>query len=256
MPFSLAKSPMFVYTNQYRIFHSVCKGGFLVADRVLIVDDDAAVSIMLCKVVNGNDLDADTAVSGKEALDKIKLREYALMLLDINMTGMNGFQVIEALRMGGVQLPIIIVSGRKEDHDTIHGLDIGADDYITKPFNPVTLGAKIKALIRRSRSAVSEEENILAAGPFSYNTSTLRLFKNQEEIILSGKENAMMKLFLDNVNHIFSKDTLYDMLWGSTMVDENTVAVYINRLRQKIEDNPNKPQYIQNVRGIGYRFIV
>ena len=226
------------------------------ADRVLIVDDDAAVSTMLCKVVNGNGLDADTAASGKEALEKIKLREYALMLLDINMTGMNGFQVIEALRTGGVQLPIIIVSGRKEDHDTIHGLDIGADDYITKPFNPVTLGAKIKALIRRSRSAVSEEENILAAGPFSYNTSTLRLFKNQEEIILSGKENAMMKLFLDNVNHIFSKDTLYDMLWGSTMVDENTVAVYINRLRQKIEDNPNKPQYIQNVRGIGYRFIV
>lgn len=226
------------------------------ADRILIVDDDEAVSTMLYKVAKGNGLDADTAASGKEALEKIKLREYALMLLDINMTGMNGFQVIESLRRDGIQLPIIIVSGRKEDRDTVHGLDIGADDYITKPFNPVTLGAKIKALIRRSCSAASEEDNILAAGPFSYNSSTLRLFKNQEEIVLSGKENAMMKLFLDNVNHIFSKDTLYDMLWGSGTVDENTVAVYINRLRQKIEDNPNKPQYIQNVRGIGYRFIV
>ena len=151
---------------------------------------------------------------------------------------------------------MIIVSGRKEDFDTLYGLDIGADDYITKPFNPVTLGAKVKALIRRSRNTLPEAEHTITAGPFTYNTSTLRLYKNGVEIPLSAKENAMMKLFIDNVNRIFSKDMLYDMIWGETVIDENAIMVYVSRLRQKIEDDPATPKYIQNVRGIGYRFVV
>ena len=226
------------------------------ADRILIVDDDAAVLKMLNKVIIGSGLDADTAETGEDALRMLEASDYALLLLDINLHGMDGFSVIEQLRRNGSKLPIIVVSGRKEDYDTIYGLKIGADDYITKPFNPVTLGAKVKALIRRSRGELSEEENILSAGPFSYNTSTLRFFKNGEEIVLTGKENALMKLFLDNVNRIFSKDMLYDMIWGNEIVDENAIMVYINKLRKKIEDDPELPKYIQTVRGIGYRFVV
>ena len=140
------------------------------------------------------------------------------------MPGMDGFEVVQTLRGRGLKLPIIIVSGRKEDYDALYGLDIGADDYLTKPFNPVTLGAKVKALIRRSRGGLTGSGSVIAAGPFRYDTSTLRFYKDGAEIVLSSKENAIM--------------------------------VYISRLRQKIEEDPARPVHIQTVRGLGYRFVV
>ena len=224
-------------------------------DLVLIVDDDEAVQTMLYKAMRSAGLEAETASSGEQALLLAKQRRYDLILMDVNMQGMDGFAVVSQLRRDGVRTPIIIVSGRKEDYDTLYGLDIGADDYVTKPFNPVVLGAKAKALIRRSRGGGSGEADIIA-GPFRYNVSTLRFYKNGEEIPLSSKENAMMKLFMDNVNRVFPKDMLYSMLWGEAIIDENAIMVYINRLRQKIEEDPSKPRYIQTVRGLGYRFVV
>ena len=226
------------------------------ADRVLIVDDDAAVLSLLTKVIRSNGLDAECSQSAEQALELLNSQTYDLILMDVNMHGMDGFTGVEIIRSRGIKTPIIIVSGRKENFDTLYGLDIGADDYITKPFNPVTLGAKVKALIRRSRNSVTGTESIISAGPFTYNTSTLRLYKHGTEISLSSKENAMMKLFIDNVNHVFSKDMLYDMIWGEAIIDENAIMVYVNRLRHKIEDDPAKPRYIQNVRGVGYRFVV
>ena len=230
------------------------------ADIVLIVDDDAAVLTMLTKVIRSNGLTPECADSAEKALQMLETRTFDLILMDVNMRGMDGFAAVESIRSRGIRTPVIIVSGRREDYDTLYGLDIGADDYITKPFNPVTLGAKVKALIRRSRSPVGDgsaaAQQTITAGPFSYNTSTLRLQKNGVEIPLSSKENAMMKLFIDNVNRIFSKDMLYDLIWGEAVIDENAIMVYINRLRQKIEDEPGRPRYIQNVRGIGYRFVV
>ena len=226
------------------------------ADIVLIVDDDAAVLTLLSKVIRSNGLLAECADSAEKALEMLAVRTYDLILMDVNMRGMDGFTAVETLRQQGIRTPVIIVSGRKEDFDTLYGLDIGADDYITKPFNPVTLGAKVKAMIRRSRNSLPEADHTITAGPFTYNTSTLRLYKNGVEIPLSAKENAMMKLFIDNVNRIFSKDMLYDMIWGETVIDENAIMVYVSRLRQKIEDDPATPKYIQNVRGIGYRFVV
>ena len=226
------------------------------ADRVLIVDDDAAVLSLLTKVIRSNGLDAECSQSAEQALELLNSQTYDLILMDVNMHGMDGFTGVEIIRSRGIKTPIIIVSGRKEDFDTLYGLDIGADDYITKPFNPVTLGAKVKALIRRSRNSVTGTESIISAGPFTYNTSTLRLYKHGTEISLSSKENAMMKLFIDNVNHVFSKDMLYDMIWGEAIIDENAIMVYVNRLRHKIEYDPAKPRYIQNVRGVGYRYVV
>lgn len=226
------------------------------ADRVLIVDDDETVCTMLYKVIRSNGIQADTAASGAEALRMVEQEHYDLMLLDVNMPGMDGFEVVQTLRQRGVRIPIMIVSGRQEDYDTLYGLDIGADDYVTKPFNPVVLGAKVKALIRRSRNHGAGSTEEIIAGPFRYHTGTLRFYKNGREIPLSSKENAMMKLFMDNVNRIFSKDMLYDMIWGGAIIDENAIMVYVNRLRQKIEDDPSKPRYIQTVRGLGYRFLV
>lgn len=226
------------------------------ADTVLIVDDDEAVQTMLYKVIRSNGLTAEIASSGEQALKMISLRNYDLILLDVNMHGLDGFEVVQRLRGRGVRTPIIIVSGRQEDYDTLYGLDIGADDYVTKPFNPVVLGAKVKALIRRSRGSLPSASPVITAGPFQYNTSTLRFYKNDQEVVLSSKENAIMKLFIDNVNRIFSKDMIYDLVWGEAIIDENAIMVYINRLRQKIEDDPAKPRYIQTVRGLGYRFVV
>ena len=226
------------------------------ADSVLIVDDDQAVLSMLYKVIQGNGLLADTASTGEECLKMVGEKNYNLLLLDINLAGLDGFQVVQQLRNRGFKIPIILVSGRKEDYDTLYGLDIGADDYITKPFNPVTLAAKAKALIRRSRGNLPSADNLLCAGPFQYNTSTLRFYKNGQEIPLSSKENAIVKLFMDNVNHIFSKDMIYDLVWGSSIIDENAIMVYINRIRAKIEDDPSHPVYIQTVRGLGYRFVI
>ena len=226
------------------------------ADKILIVDDDQAVSTMLYKVIRSNGIDADTVFSGEQALEQLEHNSYDLILLDVNMQGMDGFQVVQTVRRRGLKTPIIIVSGRKEDYDTLYGLDIGADDYVTKPFNPITLGAKVKALIRRSKGQMPGAETVITAGPFRYNTSTLRFYKNDVEIPLSSKENAMIKLFIDNVNRIFSKDMIYDLIWGEAIIDENAIMVYINRLRQKIEEDPAKPKYIQTVRGLGYRFVV
>lgn len=175
------------------------------ADTVLIVDDDEAVLTMLYKVIRSNGIEADTAGFRRGGLERTAQRTYDLILLDVNLMGMDGFQVVQTLRQRGVRTPIIIVSGRKEDYDTLYGLDIGADDYVTKPFNPVTLGAKVKALIRRSRNGLPGADSLITAGPFTYNTSTLRFYKNGVEIPLSAKENAMMKLFIDNVNRIFSR---------------------------------------------------
>ena len=226
------------------------------ADLVLIVDDDEAVRTTLYKVIRSNGLDAEMASGGEQALELISKTHYDLILLDVNMPGMDGFTLVQKLRSRGIKTPIIIVSGRKEDYDTLYGLDIGADDYVTKPFNPIVLGAKVKALIRRSKGSLHGADPVTLAGPFRYNNTTLRFYKNGTEIVLSSKENAIMKLFMDNINRIFPKEMIYSMVWGEAIVDENAVMVYINRLRQKVEDDPASPKFIQTVRGLGYRFVV
>lgn len=225
-------------------------------DMVLIVDDDEAVRTMLYKAIRSNGIEAQQVSSGEQALQWVSQNRCDLIIMDINMPGMDGFQVIQTLRNRGLRIPIMIVSGRQEDYDTLYGLDIGADDYVTKPFNPVVLGAKVKALLRRSKASSFGDSAVIVAGPFRYNTITMRFYKDNREISLSSKEHAMMKLFLDNVNRVFSKDMLYTLVWGEAIIDENAIMVYINRLRQKIEGNPSKPRYIQTVRGLGYRFVV
>ena len=225
------------------------------ADTVLIVDDDEAVLTMLYKVIRSNGIEADTVASGEEALERLRERDYDAVLLDVLMPNLDGFAVCGAVREGS-GVPILFLTALGGEKDVLRGYALGADDYVTKPFNPVTLGAKVKALIRRSRNGLPGADSLITAGPFTYNTSTLRFYKNGVEIPLSAKENAMMKLFIDNVNRIFSKDMLYDLLWGEAIIDENAIMVYVNRLRAKIEEDPAHPAYIQTVRGLGYRFVV
>lgn len=222
--------------------------------EILIVDDDRSELEKLSAVVRTSGFDPVTVETGEEAIKKMSDHDYLMMLLDINLPGISGFEVIRCIRKIGSDIPVIVISGRIEDDDVLYALDLGADLYLTKPVNPVTLEGRMKAILRRNQ--VSRVDSDINCGPFLYNTTTLRLYKNDKEIALTHKENSIMKLFLDNVNHVFSKEKLYEMVWGNAVVDDNTIMVYISRLRQKIEDDPASPRYIQNVRGIGYRFVI
>lgn len=150
----------------------------------------------------------------------------------------------------------MIVSGRNEDYDSLYGLSVGADDYITKPFRPLVLGAKVKALIRRNKDRILDHASRLECGPFSYQYTTMRFFKQGQELDFSSRESALFLLFLQNPGQIFTKDMIYEAVWGNSVaVDDNAIMVYINRLRSKIEDDRQKPAHILTVRGLGYRFV-
>lgn len=233
---------------------------YKMADKVLIVDDDVNICRLLEKVMRSNEITSETANSGKEALMKISTGHFDLILMDVTLGDMEGFDVIKKIRADHISTPIIIISGRNEDYDSVYGLSIGADDYITKPFRPMILGAKVKALIRRNRQALSENSGlsstILTVGQFSYDTSTMRFYKGTEELFLSSKEAALLLLFLKNPQQVFNKDVIYDHVWGNSIaVDDNAIMVYINRLRSKIEEDSKKPTHILTVRGLGYRFV-
>ena len=176
--------------------------------------------------------------------------------MDIMLGDMEGFEVIKQMRSQGIKTPVIIVSGRSEDYDSLYGLSIGADDYITKPFRPLVLGAKVKALIRRNKDLILNHSDVLECGPFSYHSSTMRFYRNGEELTLSARESAILLLFLRHPNQVFTKEMIYEQVWGnSVIVDDNAIMVYINRLRSKIEDDKQKPRHIVTVRGLGYRFV-
>ncbi|MCC2165202.1 response regulator transcription factor [Brotaphodocola catenula] len=227
-------------------------------DKVLIVDDDPAICKLLEKVMHSNDLDTDVADCGVSALSLLARNSssYALVLLDVMLGDMEGFEVIKQMRNQGIKTPVIIVSGRSEDYDSLYGLSIGADDYITKPFRPLVLGAKVKALIRRNKDLILNHSDVLECGPFSYHSSTMRFYRNGEELTLSARESAILLLFLRHPNQVFTKEMIYEQVWGnSVIVDDNAIMVYINRLRSKIEDDKQKPRHIVTVRGLGYRFV-
>ena len=227
-------------------------------DKVLIVDDDPAICKLLEKVMHSNDLDTDVADCGVSALSQLARNSssYALVLLDVMLGDMEGFEVIKQMRNQGIKTPVIIVSGRSEDYDSLYGLSIGADDYITKPFRPLVLGAKVKALIRRNKDLILNHSDVLECGPFSYHSSTMRFYRNGEELTLSARESAILLLFLRHPNQVFTKEMIYEQVWGnSVIVDDNAIMVYINRLRSKIEDDKQKPRHIVTVRGLGYRFV-
>ncbi len=226
------------------------------ADKVLIIDDDPSICKLLDKVMRSNDLETTIANSGTQAIDILTERTFDIILADVMLGDMEGFEVIKWLRSRGITTPVIIVSGRSEDYDSLYGLSLGADDYITKPFRPLVLGAKVKALIRRNKQLLFENTDLLECGPFSYNTATMRFYKNGEELVLSAKESALLLLFIKHPQQVFTKDMIYEHVWGNTVaIDDNAIMVYINRLRSKIENDRQSPHHIITVRGLGYRFV-
>ena len=194
-----------------------------------------------------NEMDPLVVNSGAAALDLIARQSSTLdmILMDITLGDMEGFDVIQTIRRNGVTTPVIIISGRNEDYDFMYGLSLGADDYVTKPFRPQILGAKVKALIRRSKSFSQENNQQISCGPFLCDTTTMRFYKNNVELNLSEKERSLLLLFVRHPQQVFTKDMIYEQIWGNLIaVDDNAIMVYINRLRSKIEDNARTPQHL------------
>ena len=172
------------------------------AISVLIVEDDRNIQELLQLYLEKEGYAVTVASDGGQGLAKFRSIKPDLVLLDVMMPVMDGWAVCKAIRADS-QTPIIMLTAKGETDDKVTGLKSGADDYVTKPFNPIVLGAKVKAQIRRSKGSLHGAEAIAVAGPFRYNTTTLRFYKNETEVVLSSKENAIIKLFMDNVNRIF-----------------------------------------------------
>ena len=175
--------------------------------RILLIEDDPRLNEALCCALRQEGYEVDACLNGQEGLYYMETGTADLVLLDRMLPGLSGEELLQTRRKAGDTTPVLMLTAMGTLTDRVTGLDLGADDYLTKPFNPVTLGAKVKALIRRSRGGLGGEGSVIAAGPFRYDTTTLRFYKNGVEIVLSSKENAMMKLFLDNVNRIFTNSS-------------------------------------------------
>lgn len=224
--------------------------------KILVVDDEAFVRRTISRVLSSEGMSITEAADGPQAVRAVQEQRFDLVILDIVMDGMDGFQVINQFRNLGILTPVFILSGRQADNDKVFALGIGADDYITKPFSPAVLCAKVKACLRRVGLSSRQSGKILSAGPFEYLCDEMKLLKNGEEIILSSKESFLMKYFLANRNKVLTKEQIYSSIWGNSIVDDNTIMVHIRRLRVKIEDDPTRPVYLKTVRGVGYQFVL
>lgn len=218
---------------------------------VLVVDDDVSVRRTICRILESDGLETEQAVNGEHALGQIGQYRYDLVILDLMLGDTSGFEIIKAVRERDESIPIIVLSARVQDNDKVLALAIGADDYLTKPFSPYYLCAKVKATLRRCGNVRSDE---ILLPPFRYNAKELRLYKDGNEVHLTAHENKMILHFLTHPGKICSKDELYRCVWGNDIVDNNTIMVCISNLRKKIEEVPERPSFIQTVRGLGYRF--
>lgn len=222
---------------------------------ILVVEDEQGIREAIGIYMKNQGYNVILAANGKEGLEKIETNDIHLAIVDIMMPVMDGISMVMEARKHH-DFPILFLSAKSEDIDKITGLNIGADDYITKPFRPLVLGAKVKALIRRNKDLILNHSDVLECGPFSYHSSTMRFYRNGEELTLSARESAILLLFLRHPNQVFTKEMIYEQVWGnSVIVDDNAIMVYINRLRSKIEDDKQKPRHIVTVRGLGYRFV-
>ena len=224
-------------------------------ETILVVDDDREIVGAIAILLEKEGYRVIRAYNGMEALDRVMDPAVQLLLIDVMMPRLDGLSAVMRIR-DRRNLPIIVLSARSEETDKILGLSVGADDYVTKPFRPQILGAKVKALIRRSKSFSQENSQQISCGPFLCDTTTMRFYKNNVELNLSEKERSLLLLFVRHPQQVFTKDMIYEQIWGNLIaVDDNAIMVYINRLRSKIEDNARTPQHIITIRGVGYRFV-
>ncbi|MCY9661646.1 response regulator transcription factor [Paenibacillus chondroitinus] len=224
--------------------------------RVLIVEDEQLIAELERDYLEVNGYKVDIATDGEQGLKLGLSGEFDLIILDVMLPILNGFEVCKQIREE-YQIPILMVTAKKEDIDVIRGLGLGADDYITKPFKPGELVARVKAHLARYERLIGTKENkdeIRIQGLLIDNSSR-RVFVHDQEINITTKEFDLLYFLATNPNRVFSKDHLFERIWGfDAMGDAQTVTVHIRKLREKIEVDPSNSQYIETVWGAGYRF--
>lgn len=224
--------------------------------KILLVEDDIEISTMLKNFLMSENYDVITAFDGESACDKFFSDNYSLVLLDLMIPKKSGMEVMSIIRENDM-VPIIIISAKDTDSDKTLGLGLGADDYITKPFSVTEVLARIKANIRRSTQytlGTTQQQTIIKEGSIVMNLSDYSVTKDGSSIELTSKEFEILKLLMQNPKKVYTKEQIYSFVWKDAYLgDENAVNVHISRLRNKIEDNPRKPQYIVTVWGIGYK---
>ena len=225
--------------------------------KVLVVDDEKLIVKGLKFSLEQDDMEVDTAFDGEEAVEKARANTYDIILLDIMLPKLSGLEVCQMIREFS-EVPIIMLTAKGDDMDKIMGLEYGADDYITKPFNILEVKARIKAILRRNNKgddAGGAASNVIEKKGLKIETDSRRVFIKGHEVSLTAKEFELVLLLVSNPNKVYSRDELLSEIWGSTYPgDARTVDVHVRRLREKIETKPADPEYIHTKWGVGYFF--
>lgn len=225
--------------------------------RILIVEDDQNIASLERDYLEANGYQVDLENNGTQGLARALQGTYDLILLDVMLPGMDGFEICRQLRKSQ-DIPVLFVTAKKEEIDKIRGLGIGADDYVVKPFSPSELVARVNAHINRYErlsAKQTDQSDVIVVGGLTIEKKARRVFLDEKEISLANKEFDLLVFLASHPNVVFSKDSLFDKIWGVDSLGEtSTVTVHINRLREKIEKNMSSPEYIETVWGAGYRF--
>ena len=227
------------------------------AKKVLVVDDEKLIVKGIRFSLEQDGMEVDCAYDGEEALRMAQENRYDMILLDIMLPKMDGFEVCQAIREFS-DMPIVMLTAKGDDMDKILGLEYGADDYITKPFNILEVKARIKAIMRRTSGGTAKKEareTVIAKGDLKLDTDSRRLFIEGKEINLTAKEFDLLELLVRNENKVYSRENLLETVWGADYPgDVRTVDVHVRRLREKIEANPSEPKYVHTKWGVGYYY--
>ena len=224
--------------------------------KVLIVDDEKLIVKGIKYSLEQDSMEVDVAYDGNDALEKATANNYDVILLDVMLPGLNGFEVCKMIREFS-DVPIIMLTAKGDDMDKILGLEYGADDYITKPFNILEVKARIKAIMRRmkGKQPVRDDSKQIVSGDMRIDLDSRRVFINNKEVNLTAKEFDLLELLITNPNKVYNREKLLNLVWGYDYPgDVRTVDVHVRRLREKIESNPSEPKYIHTKWGVGYFF--
>ena len=226
------------------------------AKKVLVVDDEKLIVKGIRFSLEQDGMEVDCAYDGEEALKMATENQYDMILLDVMLPKMDGFEVCQQIREFS-DMPIVMLTAKGDDMDKILGLEYGADDYITKPFNILEVKARIKAIMRRTAAREPKKENSkeIEAGDLRLDCESRRLFILNKEVNLTAKEFDLLELLVKNENKVYSREDLLGLVWGKDYPgDVRTVDVHVRRLREKIEANPSEPKYVHTKWGVGYYY--